>query len=398
MTVRTPVYLDHNATTPVDPRVRERLDDVLRNHFGNPSSAHHAFGWAAARLVEEAREQVARLVGATAREIVFTSGATEANVLALRGVAERVAPDGGHLVISALEHEAVLEPAAQLERRGWRVTRVPARPDGVLDPTAVAGAIGDATVLVSVMAAQNEIGTLQPLREIGTACRERGVLLHTDAAQAAGKIPLDVRDLDVHLLSLSGHKLYGPKGVGALYVRRRSPRVSLEPQQPGGGQERGLRGGTLNVPGIVGLGEACRIAREEMTAEAQRLRGLAGRFLAHLRDHLDGWTLNGHPELRLPGQLNLSFHGVRAHRLLGALTVLGVSSSSACSSAESRPSRVLAELGVDDELASASLRLAAGRFTTAAEMDLAAATVVAAVRRLRAEDDPTRGPAADRVE
>jgi len=390
MTVRTPVYLDHNATTPLDPRVLERLQETQRVHFGNPASYHHAFGWAAARLVESAREEVGQLIGASAREIVFTSGATEANVLALRGVAERYAPTGGHLVTTVLEHEAVLEPAAQLERRGWRITRVPCGDDGLVDPAAVAAAIDGETTLVSVLAAQNEIGTLQPLREIGALCKERKVIFHTDAAQAAGKVSLDVIDLGVHLLSLSGHKLYGPKGVGALYVRRRDPRIQLEPQQPGGGQERGLRGGTVNVPGVVALGEACRIAREELASDAVRLRRLAERFLARLDAELDGWVLNGHSERRLPGQLNLSFVGVRAHRLLGALTVLAVSSSSACSSAESQPSRVLTDLGVSKELASASLRIGLGRFTTEEEVDFATTKIVAAVQRLRSED-PTLG-------
>ncbi|MFO7652253.1 MAG: cysteine desulfurase family protein [Candidatus Krumholzibacteriia bacterium] len=400
MSIRTPVYLDHNATTPMDPRVLDLQQEVARTHFGNPASAHHAFGWAAARLVEEARAEVAGLVGVTPREIIFTSGATEAAALAVLGAAELWRPEDaggvgssgepGHLVISAFEHDAVEAPVQRLEARGWRVTRVAPGAGGVVEPGAVADAIEPATLLVAVMAAQNEIGTLQPIGDIGAICRERRVLFLCDAAQAAGKVPLDATTQDIHLLALSAHKLHGPKGVGALYVRRRDPRVVLAPLVSGGGQERGLRGGTLNVPGIVAFGEACRLAGLEMDGDAVHLRGLAERFLAVLRRELTDWVLNGDPVRRLPGQLNLSFAGVRAHRLLGALPVLAVSSSSACSSAESRPSRVLAALGVPDALASASLRLAPGRFTTAKEMDFAAHAVVAAVRRLRTEEPDRR--------
>jgi cysteine desulfurase len=386
MAVRTPVYLDHNATTPIDPRVLERLHEVERTHFGNPASAHHAFGWAAARLVAEAREQVAALINATPHEIVFTSGATESNALALRGSAEHYAPEGGHCVVSALEHEAVTTVAVQLARKGWSVTVAEAGEDGVLAPERVATALTERTVFVSVIAAQNEIGTLQPLEQIGRLCRAHGVLFHTDAAQAAGKVELDVAAQRIDLASLSAHKLYGPKGVGALFVRRRDPRVVLEPLQPGGGHERGLRGGTLNVPGIVAFGEACAIARRESAEEAARLSRLAERLLERLGASLDGWILNGHPERRLPGQLNLSFEGIRAHRLLGALTVLAVSSSSACSSAATEPSRILKAIGVSDDLASASLRMSIGRFTTEEEVDYAAERLVATVARLRAEE------------
>ncbi len=370
----------------MDPRVLDRLQSVQREHFGNPASSSHAFGWAAAKLVEEAREEVARLVGGTAREIIFTSGATESNNLALKGVAGRYALHGDRMVSTVLEHEAVAEPLAQLRRAGWEVAAIPVGREGVVDPADVATALTERTVLVTVIAAQNEIGTLQPLREIGALCKKHGILFHSDAAQAAGKIELDVQALGIDLLSLSGHKLYGPKGVGALYVRRRDPRVALEPQITGGGQERGLRAGTLNVPAIVAFGEACRLAREEMPAEAQRLRSLRDRLLSQLQSSLPGVHLNGSADLRLPGNLNLSFAGVMAHRLLGVLTLLAVSSSSACSSAESQPSAVLTALGVPSDLASASLRIGLGRGTTVEEVDFAAAKIIAAVTQLRKEN------------
>jgi cysteine desulfurase len=384
-TLSTPVYLDHHATTPIDPRVLDKLEQVQRLHFGNPASATHAYGWAAARLVEEAREQVAALIGATATEIVFTSGATESNNLALKGVAARHGARGDHIVTTNVEHESVMAPLDQLGRSGWRCRIVPVETDGRVAPERIAGAITERTVLVSVIAAQNEIGTIQPLGDIAALCRERGVILHTDAAQAAGKTALDVERDGVGLLSLSGHKLYAPKGIGALYVRRRDPRVALEPLLTGGGQERGLRAGTLNVPGIVALGEACRLAREEMIAEAARLLPLREGLYEKLRTRLSGVHLNGSWEQRLPGNLNLSFEGISAHRLVGALTVLALSSGSACSSAESQPSPILLALGRSRELAQASLRMGLGRFTTQAEIDFAADKIVEAVTRLRAE-------------
>lgn len=381
--MRTPVYLDHHATTPPDPRILDLMHRVEREHFGNPASAHHAFGWAAHALVEEARAQVAGLIGAHPREIIFTSGATEADNLALFGAAQAYAAQGRHLVCAAFEHEAVRGPLAELERQGWSVTRVLPDASGIVDPGAVAAVLRPDTVLVSLMAAQNEIGTVQPVAEVGRICRERGVLLHTDAAQAAGKIPLDVGDLGVALLSLSAHKMYGPKGVGALYVRRRDPRVALTARQFGGGQERGLRAGTLNVAGIVGLGEACRLAGSEMAAEARRLRALRDGLWDRLQAALPAVTLNGSLEHRLPGNLNVSFAGVASHRLLSRLTVLAVSSGSACSSADTEPSAVLRSLGVPDDLARASLRLGLGRFTTEPQIVFAAGAIVAAVRELR---------------
>lgn len=385
MNVRTPVFLDHHATTPVDPRVLTLLESVQREHFGNPASFGHAFGWAAAQLVEDARAKVAKLIGGDPKEIVFTSGATEADNLALLGTASVWQEHRRHLVISALEHEAVAAPAAELARRGWQLTVVPAEADGIVDPERIAAALRPDTALVSLMAAQNEIGTIQPLAAVGRLCKERGVLLHSDAAQAAGRIPLDVQDLGVDLVSLSSHKTYGPKGVGALWVRGKDPRVTLAPLQHGGGQERGLRPGTLNVPGIAAFGEACRLAAEGMEEESVRLRGLRDGLLDHLLANLDGVHLNGAREPRLPGSLNVSIAGVPAHRLLGALTVLAVSSSSACSSTGTDPSRILRGLGRSDDLARASLRIGLGRFTTAAETEFAAERIVAVVRRLRGE-------------
>ena len=385
MSLQTPIYLDHHATTPLDPRVLEILQRTQRDHFGNPASANHAFGWAAAKLVEGARAEVAELIGAQAREIVFTSGATEANNLALKGVATSYRSRGGHFVTSVLEHEAVIEPLADLQREGFRLSTVGVGTEGIVAAEAIAAALGEDTLLVSLIAAQNEIGTLQPLREVGRLCRERGVLLHTDAAQAAGKIPLDVDDDGIDLLSLSSHKLYGPKGVGALFVRRRRPRVKLTAQQSGGGQEHGLRAGTLNVPGIVAFGAACRLAGESLVAEAARLRRLRERLWANLDARLSGVHLHGDRERRLPGNLNLSFAGIAAHRLLASLRLLAVSSSSACTSSESSPSRILKAIGVPDELASASLRIGLGRWTSEAEVDFAADKIVEAVTRLRAE-------------
>jgi len=383
MALQTPVYLDHHATTPIDPRVLGLLQRVQKDHYGNPASAGHAFGWAAARLVEEARERVAHLIAGTAREIIFTSGATEADNLAVLGVAEAYGSKGGHMVTSNLEHEAVRGPLAEFVRKGGRVTTVAADRDGLVSAREIASALQPDTILVSIMAAQNEIGTLQPLAPIGRICKERGVLFHTDAAQAAGRISLDVERDGIDLMSLSSHKIYGPKGVGALYVRRRDPRVALTPLMFGGGQERDLRPGTLNVPGIAAFGEACRLAAEEMTDEAVRLRGLRDRLWGALNGALDGVHLNGSNKERLAGNLNVSFDGIRAHRLLGSLTVLAVSSSSACSSIDTRPSAILEAIGVPRDLAMASLRIGLGRFTTDEEVDFAAEKIIEAVKKLR---------------
>jgi cysteine desulfurase len=380
--VRTPVYLDHHATTPLDPSVLDLMYRVQRDHFGNPSSSGHAFGWAAAALVETARRQVAGLIGAEPGEIIFTSGATEANNLALLGGARAYRGQGRHLVSTSLEHEAVARPLVALQAEGWEVTLVPGDDQGLVSPEAVARALRPDTVLVSVIAAQNEIGTLQPLADIGELCRQHGAVLHTDAAQAVGKIPLNVRELGVGMMSLSAHKMYGPKGVGALYVSRRDPRVQLEPMLHGGGQERGWRSGTLNVPGIAGLGQAALVAGELLPSEGPHLRALAARLLAAVQKEIPEVILNGHPGHRLPGSLNLGFPGLGGRSLLSKLTTLAVSSGSACSSAEGKPSAILLGLGRDENLAVSSLRISLGRSTTEAEVDYAAATIVAAVRLL----------------
>ncbi len=381
--MKTPVYLDHHATTPLDPRVLDVMTVVQREHFGNPSSTAHAKGWAAAALVEKARAQVAELIGAEPREIIFTSGATEADNLAVQGAAEAYQARGNHLVCSAFEHEAVAAPMADLEHRGWNISR--ALPDhrGVVTAETVTKLLTSGTVLVAVMAAQNEIGTIQPIADIGMTCKQRGILFFTDAVQAVGHIPVDVKAMDIDLLSLSGHKIYGPKGVGALYVRGRNPRVVLRPRVLGGGQERGLRAGTLNVPGIVGLGEACALVAASRGAEQDRLRGLRDRLWSRLTEALPGVHLNGALEPRLPNSLNVSFEGVRAHSLLGKLTRLCVSSSSACASGSTEPSAVLMGIGVSRDLAMSSLRISCGRFTTKQEIDFAGETIVQVVQTLR---------------
>ncbi|MEW6749511.1 MAG: cysteine desulfurase family protein [Candidatus Latescibacterota bacterium] len=386
------VYLDHMATTPADPRVVDAMLPYFGQRFGNPASRTHAFGWEAAEAVEEARASVASLLGArSAREVVFTSGATEANNLAIRGVVE-LGPGQPHIVTCATEHKSVLECCRSLERGGCRLTVVPVDGHGIVDLDALAGALGPETVLVSIMVANNETGTLQPLEEIGRITRAHGVVWHADAAQAAGKVALDLGGAEwgPDLLSLSGHKMHGPKGVGALYVRSRRPRVRLRPQVEGGGQERGLRAGTLNVPGIVGLGVACRLCAREMTAERERLEALRDLLLARL-EVLGGVQLNGHPTQRLANCLNVSFAGVDGARLITAFRDLAVSAGSACASGESTPSHVLRAMGVGEALASASLRFGLGRWTSVEEVDYAALRVVEEVRRLRGTAAP--GPA-----
>lgn len=381
MAVRTPVYLDHNATTPIDPRVLEVLQRVQRDHFGNPAS-NHALGWAAARIVERSRQQVADLIGAEPGEIIFTSGATQANNLALLGACTVGTAQWRHLVTTTLEHDAVEVPLAHLERRGWQISRVPCGPDGVVDAAAVADALRSDTVLVSIIMAQNEIGTLQPIAELGKLCRKRGIVLHSDAAQAGARIPLDVRDLGVGLLSLSAHKMYGPKGVGALFVSRRDPRVTLQPVLFGGGQERGLWPGTVNVPAVAAFGEACRLAALEMEGEAVRLQGLTDRLLTALRQELPDLRLNGGSAPGLPGCLNISFPEARGHSLATKLPTLAVSSGSACSSTDGQPSRILQQLGRDTQTALASLRIGMGRTTTLEEVEYAAGMIIETVRQL----------------
>jgi cysteine desulfurase len=378
--MQLPIYMDCHATTPVDPRVVDAMLPYLRTHFGNASSRSHSFGWVAEEAVERARTEVAALLGAEPREIVFTCGATESVHIALRGAARARRERGKHIVTTAIEHKAVLGTLAELESDGFEVTRVGVGGDGVVDLGEIAAALRPDTGLVCVMAANNEIGTLQPLREIGALTRERGILFFSDAAQAVGKIPLDVEALGLDLLALSAHKLYGPKGVGALYVRRR---VRLGPVSPGGGQERGLRSGTLNVPGIVGLGAACTLAAAERDAEAERLRGLRDRLRLGLLAGVDDVKVNGALEPRLPGNLHASFAGVQGESLLMQLNDVAVSPGAACDSKNAEPSHVLRAIGLPDDLGRSSLRFGLGRFNTAEEVDYVVDKVVTVVRRLR---------------
>ena len=381
--MHAPVYLDHHATTPVDPRVLNAMLPFFGLNFGNAASRAHSFGWAAEKAVEHARKRVAHLAGAQPREIVFTSGATESNNLAIKGAAE-ANPARNHFITVATEHRAVLDPLRHLERQGARVTVLAPRPDGLLDPDQLRRAILPETLLVSVMHANNEIGVLQPVAEIGAICRERGVLFHCDAAQAFGKVPIDVNALHIDLMSASAHKLYGPKGVGFLYVRRSAPRFQLAAQMDGGGHENGLRSGTLNVPAIVGFGEACAICSREMPEEAARLAALRDQLLARFTAALDGVTVNGSLAHRLPGNLNLSFAGVDAESLLMALPDVALSTGSACASGTPEPSHVLRALGVSDELAQSSIRIGLGRFNTEVELDHAAHRLIESVKKLRA--------------
>ena len=382
---KLPIYLDYHATTPADPRVVEALAPYFTERFGNAASRHHAFGWAARDAAEAARRQVAGLIGADPREICFTSGATESNNLALKGALSAAAAARPHIVTVATEHRAVLDPCRRLADAGARVTEVAPDSDGLVSPKAIEQALTDDTVLVSVMLANNEIGVLQPIAEIAEITRARGILLHSDAAQAVGRIPVDVGALGVDLLSFTAHKLYGPKGVGALYVRRRRPRVPLAPIIDGGGHERGLRSGTLNVPGIVGFGAAADICRTGLAAEGERIGRLRDRLLAALTGRLDGVTVNGSLRRRLPHNLNVSFAGVEGESLLVGLDDVAVSSGAACTTASPglEPSHVLRAIGLPDELARASLRFGLGRWTTEEEIDYAADKVSSLVERLR---------------
>jgi cysteine desulfurase len=380
--MHAPVYLDHHATTPVDPRVLNAMLPFFGLNFGNAASRAHSFGWAAEKAVEHARKRVAHLAGAQPREIVFTSGATESNNLALKGAAE-ANPARNHFVTVATEHRAVLDPLRHLERQGSRVTVLAPRPDGLLDLDQLRRAILPETLLVSVMYANNEIGVVQPVAEIGAICRERGVLFHCDAAQAFGKLPIDVNALHIDLMSASAHKIYGPKGIGFLYVRRSAPRFQLAAQMDGGGHEYGLRSGTLNVPAIVGFGEACAICAREMPEEAARLAAWRDRLLERLTAALDGVAVNGSLAHRLPGNLNLSFAGVDAETLLMALPDIALSTGSACTSGTPEPSHVLRALGVSDELAHSSIRIGLGRTNTEEELDHAAHRLIESVKKLR---------------
>lgn len=380
--MHAPVYLDHHATTPVDPRVLTAMLPFFGLNFGNAASRAHSFGWAAEKAVEHARKRVAHLAGAQPREIVFTSGSTESNNLAIKGAAE-ANPARSHFITVATEHRAVLDPLRHLERQGSRVTVLAPRPDGLLDPDELRRAIVPETLLVSVMYANNEIGVLQPVAEIGAICRERGVLFHCDAAQAFGKVPMEVNALHIDLMSASAHKLYGPKGIGFLYVRRSAPRFQLAAQMDGGGHENGLRSGTLNVPAILGFGEACAICAREMPEESARLAAWRDQLLARLTAALDGVTVNGSMAHRLGGNLNLSFAGVDAESLLMAMPDIALSTGSACTSGTPEPSHVLRALGVSDELAHSSIRIGLGRFNTEEELDHAAHRIIESVKKLR---------------
>jgi cysteine desulfurase len=384
MTLKLPIYLDNNATTPCDPRVLEKMLPYFTQEFGNASSRNHAYGWHAEEAVDRARNQVASVIGASAKEIIFTSGATESNNIAILGAAEMYKSKGNHLITCVTEHKAVLDPMKHLEETGqFTVTWLGVDKYGQIKMDELEAAITDKTILISIMHGNNEIGTLQPIQQIGKLAKERGVLFHTDATQTVGKVPIDVEALGIDLLSLSGHKIYGPKGVGALYVRRRNPRVRLSPIHFGGGHERGLRSGTLNVPAIVGMGEACEIAGRELAEEARRASRLRERLWKGLSAQLEDIYLNGHPIEHLPGNLNVSFAYVEGESLLMGIKNVAVSSGSACTSASLEPSYVLKGLGVGEDLAHTSIRFGIGRFTTEEDIDFVIQEVVREVKRLR---------------
>jgi cysteine desulfurase len=381
--MKLPIYMDNHATTPVDPRVLEAMTPYFTGLFGNAASRNHVFGWQAEEAVEKARKQVADLIGANPKEIVFTSGATESDNLALKGVAEMYAQKGNHIITAATEHKAVLDTCKRLEKNGCRVTYLPVQQDGLIDLDMLRDAITDKTILISIMYANNEIGVLQPIAEIGKIAKEKGVLFHTDAVQAAGKVPFNVIKDNVDLASLSAHKMYGPKGVGALYVRRRNPRVQITAQMDGGGHERGMRSGTLNVPGIVGMGKAAELCMQEMAEESKRLAYLRDKLKDKLLADLDEVYINGSMERRLPHNLNISFAYVEGESLLMGINDVAVSSGSACTSATLEPSYVLKALGAGDDLAHSSIRFGLGRFNTEEEVDYVAEKVVSVVRKLR---------------
>ena len=390
--VKTPVYLDYQASTPVDGRVLDVMLPYLSEKFGNPHSRSHAFGWEAEEAVEVAREQIAEIIGADPKEVIFTSGATESNNLAIKGVAHFYKARKDHVITCVTEHKCVLESCRTLEREGFTVTYLPVRRNGLIDLGELSRAFTERTALVSIMAVNNEIGVIQPIAEIGALCREHGAFFHTDAAQAIGRIDVAVNEMGIDLMSLTAHKVYGPKGIGALYVRRR-PRVRLTPLFDGGGQERGFRSGTLPAPLCVGFGEACRLARLEMADEAKRIGALRDRLYDGITTRLAGVALNGDAMTRIPGNLNLSFGHVDAEALMASLKAVAVSSGSACTSASLEPSFVLKALGVEDRLAHASIRFSLGRFTTEAEIDFVIEEVAREVAGLR-ESDP-RGQAAE---
>ena len=381
--LKLPIYLDNHATTPVDPRVLEAMLPYYTSHFGNAASRSHQFGWQAEQAVEKARDQVAKLIGASLKEIIFTSGATEGDNLAIKGVAQAHRERGDHIITATTEHKAVLDTCRRLEKTGFRVTYLPVASDGLIDLDDLSRAVDDKAILVTIMYANNETGVLQPIAEIGRICHERSTVFHSDAVQAIGKVPVNVQDDNVDVMSITAHKVYGPKGVGALYVRRKNPRVQLVAQIDGGGHEHGMRSGTLNVAGIVGLGEACEIAMKEMAEESKRLSYLRDRLKKKLEDGLDGTRINGNMQHRLPGNLNMSFAAVDGESLLMGINDIAVSSGAACTSASMEPSYVLKALGVSDEDAQSSIRFGVGRFNTEAEVDYVADKVINTVKKLR---------------
>jgi len=383
MALKLPIYLDNHATTPVDPRVVETMLPYFNEKFGNAASRNHAFGWSAEEAVESGRAQIARLIGATAKEIIFTSGATESDNLAIKGVAEMYREKGNHIITQVTEHKAVLDACKRLEKYGYEVTYLPVQKDGRIDLDDLRRAITPKTILITIMYANNEIGVVQPIEEIGKISKEKKVLFHVDGVQAAGKIPVDVNRDGIDLLSISAHKMYGPKGVGALYVRRKNPRVQVAAIIDGGGHERGMRSGTLNVPGIVGFGKACEICQSEMAEESRRLSGLRDRLKDGIFAKLDEVYVNGSTEHRLPHNLNISFAYVEGESLLMGINDIAVSSGSACTSATLEPSYVLKALGVGEDLAHTSIRFGLGRFNTAEEVDYTVDRVVETVNRLR---------------
>ncbi len=383
MTLKLPIYMDNSATTPCDPRVVERMLPFFNESSGNAASRNHSFGWEAEAAVDEAREQVARLIHADAKEIIWTSGSTEANNLAIKGAAEMYRSKGNHVITCVTEHKAVVDPVKHLEQEGFETTWLPVDRQGNIDLDQLRGAITAKTILISLMAANNETGTLHPVEAIGTIAKEKGVLFHCDATQAAGKVELDVNSQGIDLLSLSAHKFYGPKGIGCLYIRRRRPRVRLVAILDGGGHERGMRSGTLNVTGIVGMGEAARLAREEMPTEVPRLTALRDRLDAGVKKRVPDVVVNGNPDFRLPYLTNLSFPYVEGESLIMGVSEIAVSSGSACTSASLEPSYVLKSMGLDDELAHSSMRFSLGRFNTEEEVDFVVEKVCTEVVRLR---------------
>jgi len=383
MAIKLPIYMDNHATTPVDQRVVDAMLPYFHEKFGNAASRNHSFGWAAEEAVENARAQIARLINATPKEIIFTSGATESNNLAIKGAAEMYREKGNHIITQVIEHKAVLDTCKRLEKYGYEVTYLPVGKDGRIDLDDLQRAITPKTILISIMYANNEIGVIQPIQEIGKIAKEKGILFHTDGVQALGKIPVDVQRDNIDMISLTAHKLYGPKGVGALYVRRRNPRVQLSAQIDGGGHERGMRSGTLNVPGIVGFGKAAELCQNEMAEESIRLRGLRDRLKDTIFSKLDEVYINGSMTHRLPHNINISFAFVEGESLLMGINDVAVSSGSACTSATLEPSYVLKALGVGEDLAHTSIRFGLGRFNTQEEVDYVTNRVIEVVQRLR---------------